>query len=521
MSCLRMALALGIIFAVFVVPAYAQQATSAVSEPVLESAVIDAHAAVTPFPHFWEQMFGSGRANLALRASYQGDMQAVKKITAFRYVRFHAILDDENGVYSEDAHGNPVYNWSYIDQIYDGLLDHDVRPFVEISFMPKALAARLDYQAFWYKPIVAPPKDYAKWDALIAAFARHLVARYGIGEVAQWYFEVWNEPNIGFWTGRPAQQTYFELYDHTARALKSVSPRIRVGGPATAQAAWVGDMIAHAVKQNVPLDFVSTHAYGNDSVEDVFHDHREIGPRQMVSAAVKKAHEEIIHSQRPRMPLIWSEFNASYMNEPKITDSAYMGPWLADTINRCDGMTEMMSYWTFSDVFEEQGVVKTPFYGGFGLIAAGGIRKPSFYAFSLLHKLGDKRLANPAANLLVTQNKDGTLIVAAWNLGDADKAMQGRAHTMRLTFKGVASGEAVMVERVDEMHGNPMPAYRAMGSPRYPTQAQVRAMNRASALSAPEHMKLVDGVLQLNLPVNGLAIIEVPALQRGGMEMEE
>ena len=195
-------------------------------------------------------MFGSGRANLAMRQSYRDDVQRVKKITDFRYVRFHAILDDENGVYSQDAQGNPVYNWSYVDQIYDGLLDNGIRPFVEISFMPKALAAHLDYQAFWYHPIVSPPADYAKWDALITAFAQHLIDRYGIDEVAQWYFEVWNEPNIDFWAGQPKQQTYFELYDHTARALKAVSPRIRVGGPATAQAAWVGDMIAHATQES-------------------------------------------------------------------------------------------------------------------------------------------------------------------------------------------------------------------------------------------------------------------------------
>jgi xylan 1,4-beta-xylosidase len=140
-----------------------------------------------------------------------------------------------------------------------------VKPFVEISFMPKKLALRpQDLHAFWYKQNVSPPKDYAKWDALMTAFAQHLVDRYGIDEVASWYFEVWNEPNIDFWTGRPAQQTYFELYDHTARALKAVNERIRVGGPATAQAAWVDAIIAHATQNNVPLDFVSTHVYGND-----------------------------------------------------------------------------------------------------------------------------------------------------------------------------------------------------------------------------------------------------------------
>jgi len=112
-------------------------------------------------------------------------------------------------------------------------LKNGVRPFVEISFMPKKLALRQDVHPFWYKQIVSPPKDYTKWDDLMRAFAQHLVDRYGVDEVAQWYFEVWNEPNIDFWTGDPKQATYFELHDHTARALKSVNSRLRVGGPAT------------------------------------------------------------------------------------------------------------------------------------------------------------------------------------------------------------------------------------------------------------------------------------------------
>src|ERR1700743_449077 len=282
-------------------------------------------------------MFGSSRAILSLSQDYREDLQATKKITDFQYVRFHAILHDEVGVYDEDAQGNPIYNFSYVDQIYDGLLANGVRPFVEISFMPKKLASKLDYHAFWYKQIVSPPKDYAKWDALITAFAKHLVERYGIDEVSKWYFEVWNEPNIDFWTGNPQQQTYFELYDHTARALKAVNTKIRVGGPATAQAAWVDAMIAHATQNDVPLDFVSTHVYGNDTSDNVFHDNRPVAPHQMVCAAVQKVHDQIKASARPNMPLIWSEFNATYMNQSELTDSIYMGPWMTDTIRKCDG----------------------------------------------------------------------------------------------------------------------------------------------------------------------------------------
>ena len=153
--------------------------------------------------------------------------------------------------------------------------------------------------------------------------------RYGINEVSQWYFEVWNEPNIDFWTGEPKQATYFELYDHAARAVKRADTRLRVGGPATAQAAWIPDMIAHAMEDQVPLDFVSTHVYGNDLSKDVFGTDENIDRAVMVSRAVEKVYKQVKASARPDLPIIWSEYNASYKNEIDVTDSAFMGPWLS------------------------------------------------------------------------------------------------------------------------------------------------------------------------------------------------
>src|ERR1700685_4634778 len=202
-----------------------------------ETIIVDTSAPSHPFPHIWEQMFGSGRAVLSMRDSYRRDLRSVRDITNFQYIRFHAMLDDEIGVYDEDSKGNPVYNFSYVDQIYDGLLEERIKPFVELSFMPRTLPATLTPHAFWYKPLPSPPNNPAKWSALIQAFTKHLLDRYGKPEVEQWYFEVWNEPNIDFWDGVPKQPTYFALYDVTAKAVKSVDPNLRIGGPATAQAA--------------------------------------------------------------------------------------------------------------------------------------------------------------------------------------------------------------------------------------------------------------------------------------------
>ena len=233
--------------------------------------------------------------------------------------------------------------------------------------------------------------------------------------------------------------------------------------------------------------------------------------RDRVCRAVEKVDDEIRASALPALPLMWTEWNVPSFGLLWARDNWYVGPALARDISQCDGKVNMMSFWTFDDVFEEDGVAKTPFDGAFGLIALDRIKKPSFYDFSLLHKLGEERLANPADNLLVTRRKDGALIVAAWNLVDMDKLAQGAPLTMRLTFKGVAADAAVTIQRVDATQGNPMTAYRAMGSPRYPTPAQVAALNRASSLPAPERSRLTNGVLELTLPVNGLAVIEIPA----------
>ena len=446
-------------------------------------------------------MFGSGRAILSLRESYRRDLATMRDATAIRYVRFHAIFDDDVGAYDENTQGQPLYNWSYVDQIYDGLLANGIRPFVELSFMPRKLASTLTPHAFWYKPLPSPPASYDKWDEFVYQFARHLTDHYGVDEVRQWYFEVWNEPNIDFWTGQPKQATYFELYDHTARAIKRADTGLRVGGPATAQAAWVDAMIAHAVQTQVPLDFVSTHVYGNDSAEDVFATHETIPRRDMVARSVRKVYDQVKASPHPDLPIIWSEYNASYKNEIDVTDSAFMGPWLANNIRMCDGMTALMSYWTFSDVFEEQGVVKTPFYGGYGLIAEGGIPKAAFNAFRMLHRLGDQRQQPELSDALVTRRSDGTLAVALWNYAPPSESSPARAVHLRLT--GGSASAQFHVEIVDPDHGSALAAWQAMGSPAFPTREQFERLRQASTvtqkLDAPSFI----------LPAHSLALAEI------------
>ncbi len=492
--------------------------------------VVDARAPGQRFPHFWDHMFGSGHAVLVLRANYQRDLAMMKAATGIRYVRFHGLLDRGVGLtgrhtaafynrYTTDPHGRataPPYNFSYVDQIMDALLAHGVRPYVELDFMPPALARDPKMvQSFWYHPVVSPPRSYAQWDDMIKALARNFIQQYGIHEVAKWYFEVWNEPNLSFWGGVPKQSTYFTLYDHTARALKSVSPRLRVGGPATAQAAWVTAFLRHDAKHHVPVDFVSTHVYGNDTALNVFGHAEKVSRRTMVCRAVRKVDGEIARSPYPHLPLILSEFNASYSNEPDVTDTPYMGPWIASTIRQCDGLVHMMSYWTFSDVFEEQGVVRKPFYGGFGLIAEDNIPKPAFDAFELLHRLGHVRLMPQVRSALVTRRRNGTLVLALWNYAPPDgrgpKYTPPPAHRSYRVFK-IAVHEFPphargFLWRVDDHHSDALRAFNAMGRPRWPTRQQIAVLQAAGRLAPARPVQLHDGRITVRVPQHGLALL--------------
>ena len=260
------------------------------------------------------------------------------------------------------------------------------------------------------------------------------------------------------------------------------------------------------MEDKIPVDFISSHVYGNDRAEDVFGTHEKIPRDRMACRAVAKVHEQIKASALPNLPLFWTEFNASYMNEPEVTDSAYMGPWIADTIRQCDGLVNEMSYWTFSDVFEEQGVVKQPFYGGYGLIAAGGIPKPAFNAFLLLHRLGEQRLDVSSDSVLATRRVDGTLVVAAWNM--TDPGAKGTAKEVEFRFEHAHVNRAELT-RLDPEHGDVHKVYEAMGAPRYPTREQIEKLRAAALLSPPEVSEVKNASVTIKIPTQGLVLLEM------------
>lgn len=475
---------------------------------------IDARRGVGPLPHYWELMVGSGRANLALRADYQADLKQVHDLTGMRAVRFHGIFDDDNGVCRLNQNGDVTYNFQYIDQIYDSLLSAGVRPFVELSFMPQALASG-SKTVFAYKANVTPPKDSGAWVQLVSAFGRHLFDRYGGDELSRWMFEVWNEPNLDFWAG--TQDQYFDLYRRTAVALKSIDTRLRVGGPATAQTAWAEEFINYCSQRSAPLDFFSTHIYSNDPQAKVFGRETDYPVENVIPLALSRLRNQIAASPMPRVPVYITEWNSTYMNEPSITDAPYNAAFIAHTLNGCRGLAEAMSYWCFSDVFEEQGISDNIFYGGYGLIAMRRIPKPSLHAFTLLRRMGHERLAVGEGPAMASLRPDGSAAILVWNLGSRDKngqAAPGSPLSMKIVIRGLGKRNKVSISRVDDAHGCCLDAYQKMGSPQYPTSEQIDTLRKAAELPPPDRSLVAGGAyteVPVELPPNGIALLEFSA----------
>ncbi|MES2645943.1 MAG: glycoside hydrolase [Bacteroidota bacterium] len=370
-----------------------------------------------PLNFMFNECVGAGRANEGLRADWQQQLAYVKKECGFRYIRMHGLLTDDMAVYKEDKNGNPEYNYMYIDALFDYLQSIGMKPFVELGFMPSALASG-NNSIFWWKGNVTPPKDYEKWGALIEDLTRHFTERYGESEVKTWYFEVWNEPNLspGFWSG--TQEEYFKLYAYSAKAVKTVNASYRVGGPATAGAAWESELIDYCYKNKVPLDFISTHAYGvKQGYLDEFGNSGTVLDKNpmSISGDVLQSRKEITSSPMPNLELHYTEWSASYTPADPIHDSYHEAAYVLQKLKQVDNAANSMSYWVFTDIFEEPGPRFTPFHGGFGMVTIQGINKPVFYAYQFLNRLGNTELVNHDAASWVCKDNSGNIQALVWD----------------------------------------------------------------------------------------------------------
>ena len=502
----------------------------------LRTITVDLRIEKGPLNPMFQQCVGAGRANEGMRADWQRQLAYVRRECGFHYLRMHGILCDDMGVCLEDGKGLPVYNWQYVDELYDYLIGIGMKPFVELGFMPSVLASGKQ-TIFWWRGNTTLPKDWQKWENLIRATVDHWTRRYGEAEVKSWYFEVWNEPNQhDFFDG--TQDDYFKLYGVTARAIKSVNPAYQVGGPATAGVAWVPEFIAFCAKNNVPVDFISTHTYAvtHGFLDESGHEGTVFSPdSRSIYGEMIEVRRQIRVSARPDLSLHLTEWSTSYTPKDPLHDSYHSASFIIDRLRHTENAADSMSYWVFTDIFEEAGPRTTPFHGGFGLINYQGINKPAFYAYQFLNRLGSTELQCDADSAWVTTDGKGAVQALIWdftNTHPGDSAINQEFYTRDLppskvtpvafTIRNLKPGRyALLLFKVGYRVNDAYATYRDLGAPSQLTREQVAYIKSVNN-GAPVEQSVVtigpDGVFSRSYEVreNDVCLVQIePLLPRG------
>ena len=494
---------------------------------------------------YWKTCVGAGRANEGLRAAFQRQLRQVQEQIGFRYLRFHGLLHDDMFVVRENESGEKIYNFQYIDELFDSMLEMQIRPFVELSFFPSCLKGG-DATQFWWKANITPPETWDGWCALIDRLIRHWLQRYGEAEVRTWYFEVWNEPNLNsFWDGTRSQ--YFSLYAATAQTIKSIDPHLRVGGPATSNfvpddrfdgetedfthhlthnvddldslnwhGVWIVAFLDYCAKHRLPLDFVSTHPYPTDFAFD------QTGQMKGRTRNVDSTRQDMMwlkqtvqRSAYPNAEIHLTEWSSS----PSARDCTHDYLQEAAYLVKCNldgiGLADSLSFWAFTDVFEETGAGDSIFHGGFGLINYQGIVKPSFHAYRMLSRLGDTLLyrdehafftkkEGKLAALLYHYPLSSTVSMSTYpDRSRAQKELEtGEAVTVSCTLTGLTPGAEILIETLDREHGWALPLWLDMGAPEPPTREETaRLIEHANATDRRTVTADAQGTLTLQLSV--------------------
>ncbi len=461
-----------------------------------------------PFPHFWEHTVGSSHSTMALRADWQQQLTRASKELGFKHVRFHGLLSDDMSTLV-DEQDKLIYSFFNADQICDFLLSIGMRPFMELSFMPVTLSSGSD-TVFSYKANVTPPRDYDKWATLIKDLITHWIDRYGIKEIREWFFEVWNEPNLNaFWKGK--QSEYFMLYEYTANTIKAINSNLKVGGPATSGNNWISDFVNFCDKNKVPYDFISTHHYPTDDFGKPGDD--TIAQLAASKRSALRGEAQKVKEQAGDKPVYYTEWSTSSNPFDELHDMPYAAAFIVKTVIEASGIVEGYSYWTFSDIFEENYFSSIPFHGGFGLANIYGVPKPAYRAFELLHRLGENILQvdgqHPTADVWVVTNKDSVqIMITNWALPRHD--IKTEAITVRLGNFGKA--KKTYIERIDDDHCNARKEWIAMGSPGSLMPAQVATLEKVSTLVKEPFKLKNDGtsvVAEVNMPPQSIALITI------------
>jgi xylan 1,4-beta-xylosidase len=530
--------------------------------------VVDGRASAdVALRHVWNECVGAGRANEALRADWQAHFREAVDLLGARFVRFHGLFHDDMFVYRTHNGGGfgpdapldqPVYTFAYVDKVFDAILDAGARPFVELGFMPRQLATQTE-TLFWWKAHCSPPKDMRQWVELVETTVKHWIDRYGVDEVRRWPFEVWNEPNLvpNFWTGTRTE--YFELYEATAKALKAIDPQLKVGGPSTSvfvpderyageshdaslevetavaadpdeldwQPVWIREFIEYCAGRGLPIDFLSTHLYPTDYAAD------SLGKVSAITRHKDATYDDLLlmrqiieNSPYPHAELHITEWSTSPSSRDAVHDTLFAASYIVRAFLKGSPLAESISYWTFTDVFEEGGGGIGPFHGGFGFVNENGLHKPTFHAMAMLARLGDRLLVEMEHGAITRSSATGDVAAIFYNYpADMGKtglasrnsyaetrtlAAMGPALRVQHTIEGLTPGTEFAIEILDWDHGNVAEAWHQLGAPLNLSRQDVADLTKvADDLDRRTIAVDADGTLTIDIDLAPWAVMSI------------
>jgi xylan 1,4-beta-xylosidase len=466
---------------------------------------VDAGQKGQAWNRFYEKGVALDHANTLLTTAYGRNASAALKKghdqAGFQYIRFHGILNDDIGVYSESG-GTAAYDWTRLDQVYDAIAAAGMKPIVEISFTPSALASTSKVQtALWYNnksPNISKPKDWTKWESFMAAIVQHLETRYGAAEVrSNWFFEVWNEPS---WMYEGGDSGYNELYAHTSKGLAAGDSQIRIGGPAGSAGespSLISGLVSYAKSNSLKLDFITFHSYANDSNNKVADANAMLSFYDSIS--------NTISSSAFTGTVINDEFGSSY--DTVVTrDNEVAASFIAKTVHLIGtaskaGPPSMYAWWALSDLYEEfdTGTATAFREGNYGLLLKGepavpvsfDVAKPAFNAFRLLHMMGDTRVSSSGGttsdgvNAVATVSGDGSATqILVYNHVAGGTADSSKASQVKLTVNNIPGTGALKIRQylLDRTHANAYQTWVGLGKPAKPSEAQWTQISDAAEL---------------------------------------
>lgn len=492
------------------------------------------------------------RASEGLRRSWQNQLEELQREIGFEYIRFHGIFCDDMMVCNLNEEGKIIYNWTYVDELLDFFRKVNIKPFIGLDFMPSEIKESDETAFFWWKANISGPRDIKLWTDLVDKFIKHCINRYGLTEVETWYFEVWNEPELEFvfWVG--GKEKYFEFYKETVLTIKSISPNLKVGGPAISHqssydSTWIEDFIDYCIDNNLPLDFLSIHiypeSYASDSkVQELFSKLKDkVNPDELIDEwmELKRIYNDKDHTIKTldfinmlleerftNIPeLHVTEWNASANCRNYINDTSYVATYIVENTLQSIGKTNSLGYWTFTDLMEEMKAGITPFHGGFGLINNDGLKKPSYFAYYLLSKLGDCILQQGEDYIITKDGED--IQILAYNFAYFDDLfMQGdtsalsylnrynvfeakKERVIDLSIDGICGKYKITRYTLNRENGSVFDEWVNIGSPENMTEEEITYLKGVARPKMEVETKdLVDSYNEtIYVPVHGIELI--------------